>query len=177
MLDSEWEVKEGSRPTTDTDARRFAVYVVEAMLAAGETGVQEAPFIERAFFELALRDRLTCEPIPEEERAAEIFPFSYTGKDGKRKVARWENSNVLKLGLERSIYSRTCVNRGTESLYRQKRNELLEGRKEHERSTRSGLEGKRCLPVVGSQEAKTPATVSKRGLALCASKLNAEGIS
>lgn len=107
-----------TRPTKDRDARRFAVYVTERMLADGEMDIHSVPFVERAFYELALRDNFTMEEIPEEERIRETFPCQYYDKDtSKTKTAVCSTSYALKMHLEPDIYSGDCITMAIEQMY------------------------------------------------------------
>jgi hypothetical protein len=138
MLENEWELKEGSRLTTDTDAKRFAIFAVEQMLRDKEIQGRDinevlarAAFIERAFYELAIKDRLVCEPLEEEERIKDEFPHTYRDKeDGKIKTVDCKPSYALILNLEPTAYRSKCIDSSTERLYRVTRGELLSLRRD-----------------------------------------------
>jgi hypothetical protein len=91
-----------AKATTNSDARRFAVYCAEEALRAGQITVHQLPFIERALYEMALGDNFKVGPLPRELRMKEM--------------QAWDIKS-LKLHLEPASHSGDYVNQGTEKLY------------------------------------------------------------
>lgn len=129
------KVSESNRPTSESSARRIAIFAVEQMLRDGEiegddinVRLANAAFIERAFFELALRDKLSCDELEEEIRIKEDFPHTYRDKfdGGKAKTATCQPSYALGLSLEPGTYSDKCINAHMKELYQAAREKLLE---------------------------------------------------
>ena len=98
------------KTTTDKDARRFAKYATQQLLAAGKLTVHQVPFVERAFYEQALSDNITMQPLDEERRLKE---------------RRIRDMNPLRLHLERSTYKANCINKWTKDLYIGIRRQLI----------------------------------------------------
>jgi hypothetical protein len=98
------------KTTTDKDARRFAKYATQQLLAAGKLAIHQVPFVERAFYELALSDNITMQPLEEEQRLKE---------------RRIRDMNPLRLHLERSAYRGNCMNKWTKDLYSHMRRQLM----------------------------------------------------
>jgi hypothetical protein len=97
------------KTTTDKDARRFAKYATQQLLAAGILTIHQVPFVERAFYELALADNITMQPLDEERRL---------------KDRRIRDMNPLRLHLERSAYGGDCINAWTKGLYARVRRQV-----------------------------------------------------
>jgi len=117
------------RQTSDTDARRIAIGLTEQMLTDKTLSVDECPFVERAFFELALQGRFASDPLDEELRIAE------------NKI---RDINPLKLSLERSAYKPQCITDKAKQMFQAQLQEGFNGksnrhndRKRRTRTTRN----------------------------------------
>jgi hypothetical protein len=98
------------KTTTDKNVRRFAKYATRQLLAAGKLAIHQVPFVERAFYEQALSENITMQPLDEERRLKE---------------RRIRDMNPLRLHLERSTYRGDCINEWTKDLYAGLRRQLL----------------------------------------------------
>ena len=94
-----------------------AVIVDEGWKTGSLAGELMASLMERAFYELALQDKLCCEPLDEELRIKEL---------------RIRDFNPLKLHLGRGVYPSKCINEHVRALYAFHKDKLLKGNR-HER--------------------------------------------
>ncbi len=153
-------VSESNRPTSDTSARRIAISAVDQMPRnseiegeAADIRCARAAFRERAIYELALRDKLSCDDLAEEIRIKEDFPHTYQDKydGGKSKTAHCQPSHALKLSLEPGTYHEDCICDEMRELYATVRAELLKG-ETNERDEGSRVNESRRIRVAGNNK-------------------------
>ena len=89
--------------TSTKDARRFAIFTTEEMLRKGGITIHQLPFIQRAFYELALQDNIAMSPIPDEARF---------------KTLKW-GANPLKMHLDPESYRGKCITANNRQAYEQ----------------------------------------------------------